>query len=266
MPESLILDKVKLAIALSEVDGIRQKLPDTAISDLAQEVVKRVASNLRTDPPFEFSPSSEQIDALCRALLSSDGSAAIAMIEQAQRRGATYDSICQVHLAVAAQRLGEWWSADQVSFYKVTIAAGRIYAILRILRLQRQRPTPDGRRWAVFASVPGDSHTLGITIAADMARDKGWDIELLMGRSHDELVLELEKSDATLIGLSASSKQSLPALLKLIVALRLGKPKARIMICGKIADLNLGLDGVTGADAVTSDFDTAIAYMEQTIS
>lgn len=266
MSEPILLDRLKLAMAFSEIEAIRQRLPEDALTGLAQEVVKRVASNWRVSLPHEFEPTSGQIDALCDALLSQDASVAIELIERAQQNGAGYDTLCQSYLAAAARRLGEWWDDDRVSFYKVTIAAGGIYAILRILRLQRPTPIPDSRRSAIFASLPGDNHTLGITVAADLARDRGWDIELFTGLSHDELVHELEQRETGLIGLSASGKRTLPVLMKLIVALRLSNPGARIMVCGQIAALDLNLDGFTGADAAAADFDTAFAYMEQIVS
>lgn len=256
------LDRQKLAIALSEIEVIRKTLPPSALSALAQEVVKRVAVNLNATLPTAILPSSEEIDALCEALFAPDESAAIALIEQAQRKGASYDALYRFYLAEASRRLGTWWDEDKVSFYCVTIAAGRIYAILRILRLQRHLPIGDLRRAAMFVGVPGENHTLGITIAADMARDRGWDIELFLGHSHDELVAVLTDRETSLIGLSASTRRSLPAVLKLIIALRISKPKAKILVCGPIISRDLPLDGLTGADAAASDFDTALARME----
>ena len=266
MSEPMLFNRLNLALAFSEIEVIRQKLPEAALTALAQEVVSRVANNMRPTLPCQIVPAFDQVDSLCEALLSPDPLAAIALIEQAQRTGASYDALCQAYLAEASRRFGEWWTEDRVSFYQVTLAAGRIYAILRILRLQRPVTIPDMRRSAIFASSPGDNHTLGITIAADMARDRGWDIELFTGWSHDELVHELEGRDTPLIGLSAGTRRSLAGLMKLIVALRLSNPRSLIMICGQIAALGLQLDGITGADAAATDFDQAFAYMERVVS
>jgi hypothetical protein len=96
-----------------------------------------------------------------------------------------------------------------------------------------------------------------------MARDKGWDIELFTGLDHDALVHALELRDTTLIGISASTRRALPALMKLIVALRLSNPTARLMVCGQITSMGLTLDGINGADTAAADFDQAFAFMEQ---
>lgn len=266
MSGQVVLDRQKLAIAFSEIDVIRKTLPPSALSALAQEVVKRVAVNLNVTLPLGVVPSSEEIDALCTALSSPDDGAAITLIEEAQRKGAGYETLYRFYLAEASRRLGTWWDEDKVSFYRVTIAAGRIYAILRILRLQKQMPTPDLRRAAMFAAVPGENHTLGIAIAADLARDRGWDVELFLGHAHDELVEVLSKRETQLIGLSASTKRSLPALMKLIVAIRISKPKAKILICGPMATSDFGFDGVMKADAAASDFDSALALMESLVT
>ncbi|MDO9524626.1 MAG: cobalamin-dependent protein [Gemmobacter sp.] len=266
MSGAVFLERKILELAFSEVDVVRESLPDAAVAALAQEVVLRVSRNLTLRHGSDAFPSLKEIESLCEALVANDPAASIAYIECVQQSGASFETICQGYLAVAARRLGEWWDNDLVSFYKVTIAAGRIYAILRILRLSRIVPIPDMKRSAIFASVPGDSHTLGITIAADMAREQNWDIELFVGLSHQDLVHALELRQTALIGLSASGKRSLPALIKLIVALRISNPNARILVCGNIGTENFNLVGVTGADAVAVDLDTALGQMERLIA
>ena len=261
-----MFDRRLLEVAFSEMDIVRRSLPDAALSMLAQEVVQRVARNLYTAVPAEALPRTEEIDGLCNALLSEDAAAAATFIENARLRGSSYDSLCLAYLSVAARRLGEWWDEDKISFYRVTIAAGRIYAILRILRIERPASLPDARKAAVFASVPGETHTLGITIATDLARDRGWDIELFVGLAHDDLVETLEQRQPALIGLSASGKRMVPALTRLMVALRISNPTTRILLCGQIAASGYSLVGVTGADAAAQDFEGAIKHMERLLN
>lgn len=256
-------DRQMLAVAFSEIDALRQGLPESALAALAQEVVQRVAQNLNSAPATQF--NEDDVTALCDALLSDDPNSAVLLIEDFQRRGASYDDLCLSYIGAAASRMGEWWENDQISFFRVTVGAGRVYAILRILRLQRSVSLPDMRRIAVFASVPGENHTLGITMAADLARARGWDIDLLIGLSHDELLTELTARKPPLIGLSASGKRSLPALTQVIVAQRIINSCTRILVCGQIANVAVNLVGVTGADAAALDFETAYARMERLI-
>lgn len=262
MSGSVFLDPGIVELALSEVETARKSLSEDAVASLAQEVVRRVSANLRPAFPADLLPLDDEVDALCMALISDNPQAALDAVTKAQRKGASYDAICQSYLGAAASRLGEWWEQDRVSFHQVTTGAGRIYAILRSLRLLRLQPMPDIRRYCVFAAVPGETHTLGITIATDLARDYGWDIDLFVGRDHDELVQEIERRQAAIVGLSASSRRSLPALVKLMVALRISNPDVRILVCGQICALNINLIGITGADATASDFPTALDQMD----
>ena len=266
MSPSAMFDRSMLETAISEIDVVKKSLPKTTLNALAVEVVGRVANNLRFEVAPDHMPTADEIDSLCNALVSDDAHAAASFIEQAQARGSSYESLCLLYLSAAARRLGEWWDNDRVTFYRVTVAAGRIYAILRILRRQRPFGAPSLKRAATFASVPGENHTLGITMARDLARERGWDIELLLGLDHEALVNRLEHSQPRVIGLSASGKRSLPALTRLIVALRIGTPNARIVVCGQIAATNLALVGVTGADAATADFNAALRHMERFVS
>lgn len=257
-------DRQMLAVAFSEIDAARQSLPQAALTALAQEVVQRVAQNLNAAPGAVF--HDDDVTALCEALLSDDPNAAVVLIENMQRRGASYDDLCLSYIGAAASQMGEWWENDQISFFRVTVGAGRIYAILRILRLQRSTSLPDLRRVAVFAAVPGENHTLGITMAADLARARGWDIDLLIGLTHEDLMQELLQRNPALIGLSASGKRSMPALTKLIVAQRIANSCTHIVVCGQIANLSVNLVGVTGADAAAMDFETAYAQMERLVA
>lgn len=266
MAGATMFDRRMLEVAFSEIEVVRQSLPQAALTTLAQEVVHRVARNLGTPLPPELAPRPDEIDALCDALLSEEPAAAAAFIEEARKKGSSYEALRLSYLSAASRQLGVWWDEDRVSFYRVTIAAGRIYAILRILRMTRPISLPDMRRAAIFASVPGESHTLGLTMATDLARDRGWDIELFVGLTHDALVEQLCQRESRLICLSASGKRALPALTRLIVALRISNPDARILICGQIVSTGLGLVGVTGADAVAPDFQGAIDQMERLLN
>jgi MerR family transcriptional regulator, light-induced transcriptional regulator len=259
-------DRQMLDAAFGEIEIIHKTLPNSALTELAQEVVQLVAQNLAPAPVVGRSWTEDEVEQLCQALLSEDAQIAIDLIERAVLDGASYDAICLSYLSAAAARMGTMWSDDQVSFYRVTLAAGRIYAILRILRLKRPTATVDYRRSAVFASVPGENHTLGISMAADLARDRGWDIDLFVGLSHDELLAELIKRKPIVLGLSAGGKRAVPALTKLIVAERISNPTGRILVCGPIASTNLNLVGVIGADAAAVDFETAMGHMERLLN
>jgi len=86
----------------------------------------------------------------------------------------------------------------------------------------------DERRFALFATVPGEDHGIGITVAADLFRDAGWEIDLHVGSDHDALVAQVERIEPEIIGLSLSTEERLAALVRLVVAMRMAVPHALI--------------------------------------
>lgn len=263
-----MLNKTRLAPArvkrtLNEIDSVRAQLPEEVLRVLALEVVQRVAAHPRRQLADDMGPSEDEIARLCTALLSPAPDDGLHFMERVMASGVDHEDACLRYLAVAARKLGDWWDRDRVSFMQVTVAVGRIYAILRSLpHPPHPRPGMHGKS-AIFAAVPDEDHTLGVTMAAEMFRDKGWDIQLEVGLSHEQLIQKLIASRGFLIGLSASSEQSLPALVRAIVAIRICCPGARVLVCGNIAACKLDLVGLSGADAVAATFDSALAEMDR---
>jgi methanogenic corrinoid protein MtbC1 len=194
--------------------------------------------------------------------LSSDLDASAAVVARLLSEGASIEEIYRLHLAAAARRMGEMWEADAVSFTDVTTGASRILAIMRGLREPFRATRSFSERSALFAAVPGEQHTIGITMAADLFRKENWDVELLVGASHDEIIRAVGSSDALVIGLTAHGSQSLPALLRLILAIRIVNPAVHVLVCGNIVNETDDFVILTGADACAQDIPTALRKME----
>lgn len=234
---------------------LKSQLERDSVKDLAWEVIRRLSSVAA--PAAADQPTADQIEHLCHALLCEDALAGAQFITDAQTQGASDEAIYLHYLAPAARTLGEWWNDDLITFVDVTLGTSRMYAIMRALRRKfNATPKPDGKT-AVFAAAPGDTHTLGVSMAADLFRKMGWDIDLLLGRSHDELVDEISQSDALIIGISAGGEHSLAALARLVVALRISKPQAFIVISGNMVDkMRVSID-LMDVDGRVSDIDDA---------
>ncbi len=144
------------------------------------------------------------------------------------------------------------------------LGAGRIYAILRDLRsvfLAERLSAPPGAE-AVFASVPGEVHGIGATIAADTMRRKGWDISLRLGLGHDALVSEIARLQPAMLGLSASLPSMTFATARLIVALRIRCPHIWILVAGQIVGHDPDIARIVDADASAATMDEAAALLE----
>ncbi len=258
------LDLEAVTHAHTVVSMQRTRLPADALHILAREVLHRVANGAATTARRDGAPSAEELETFCDDLtnLEEDGAPA-KTIRRARSKGATLDCVYLGWLAPAARRIGERWEADETSLVETTVAAGRIYAILRGLRRAFAPPDGNDRRHALFASAPGETHTLGVTMAADMFRQRGWSIDLAVGRTHDELVESLRDSDHAIIGLSASRPELTAELARIVLALHICKPWAKILVCGRIAELDPEIAGVVGADGAAIDAASAIEQMER---
>jgi hypothetical protein len=101
-------------------------------------------------------------------------------------RGAAAGGLCAVAdglLSAAARRLGEMWQR-RASFLEVSIAVSLIF---RLNHEHAQRHVPIARepdlRQAVFATLPGQAHNLGLVLAAEAFRQADWQVTLLLDTS-----------------------------------------------------------------------------------
>lgn len=196
--------------------------------------------------------SPDQTEHLAHALLSDDEVA-----------GATIGIVYLTYLAGAARLMGEWWNNGDVTFVEVAIGTSRIQSIMRTSNHHFMSKDGANKKSAVFATVPGETHTLGVRIAADLFRKEGWDIDLKIGRSHDELVGEIERKGHRLIGLSSSGRHSSAALARLVAALESRIPGAAIVVSGVVADDEKDLRSLLGIDSIASDVPTARAALDR---
>lgn len=257
-----------LTKARSLLEGRGSNLPEAAVRALAREVIGRLDRCKPTGLVVGAAPTLDQVKDLCDALLSSDNDAGHALVMAARTKGMPIETLHLAYIAEAARMLGTRWENDEASVSQVIIGAGRIYGILRTLRelfvsVRLQRPD---RYRAAFASTPGEIHTLGVTMAADHLRRKGWQIDMKAGLTHDALVEAISQDDYPVIGLSASSPMMIFPLARLIVALRVTNPGAWIMIGGQIVKEEPHIQSLVDADGIVTDIISAEAQMEAQVS
>ncbi len=260
-------DRSEYEKANQQLRLVRDELPHDAVSNLAREVVRRLAARAPKSAQDDQHPTPEDIEQLCAALLSDDEQAGDRVILAARRDGVETKQIYLGYVAGAARRLGVMWEDDTASFVQVTIACGRLYRIIRGLRHVIAADITEGREDcpAFFALVPDETHTLGIEIASDLFRREGWDIDMAVGMSHDDIVDRSELRNYRAIVLVANSDQMLGALTRLIVALRITQPLAHVMVAGKILTHFPKIADITGVDGVMDSMDTAVDTLKDLI-
>ena len=260
-PEGVDWDKFNKTA--SNIETLKSRLTDEAALALASEVLNRV--NLRFSSQkakLKQQPPAQEIEAHASALIADSPDKGQLYVSRLYDAGVKIEDIYVCYLEAAAQKLGEWWDNDHVSFVDVRIGATRIYAILQTLDQMVIPKHLVDERSAMFASIPDELHTLGVTMASDLFRQKGWDVDLFIGLSHDELIAEIDHTKLPIICLSAGGRHSIDILAKLILAIRIHRSDLYIFVSGKIVEEVDDLLQIIEPDGIASDIDTALEVME----
>ncbi|MFW5641600.1 MAG: cobalamin B12-binding domain-containing protein [Roseicyclus sp.] len=236
----------------------------SALNDLVGRALARLSRESGAGAVSEearHSMRSPVATALAHALCDDTSDLADLMVADLMDAGLSVADVCLDHLAPAARCLGEWWEADRLPFTEVTMATARIQAMLRRMPIGRGALRTGGVRGAVFCAVPGEQHTLGVMMAADLFRRDGWDVSLFVGLGHDDLMDRFARDDREVIGLSCSGRHSAEALDLLMRALRKRRPEARLILSGQVVSDAEALERLPPADAIVTSMQDAEAEL-----
>lgn len=195
---------------------------------------------------------------------------AMAYLQGLAGRGVSLDGLCLSLLAPAARRLGDLWTDDLCDFTEVTIALGRLQGVLHSLSSGMSEPrTTDcvGRR-ALFAPVPGEQHTFGLSMVCDFFRTSGWDV-WGDAPTRAEAVVELVRVQSfDLVGFAIGSDRSIEVLTELIRSVRRhSKNRAvRVLAGGPLLVARPHVAALVGADATAADARQAVLAAERLIA
>lgn len=243
--------------ATSDHMQLQERLPEEAVVSFAREVINRLARQAKS---LEAAP--EDVRDIASDLVAKDAEAAAARVRKHLAAGVSAKALYHPYLGNASRMMGERWERDEITFAELTVGIGRIYGIMRSLRPHIKPTQLPGTKSAIFASVPGDDHTLGVRMAADMARKDGWEVDLKTDRDHDTLVDEIAHSGELLLGISGAGEHSLPNLAKLVVALRISAPEALIMVSGNIADVDRESVELMHVDGIATKYEGAMQMLD----
>lgn len=247
----------------------RAALGPEAFESLAADIVRRLARGKALAGPSLETPfiSPKSIAAFCDALILPEAEPSLRFITERRAEGVTRQEVYLGYITAAARHLGELWQEDQVSLLDVTIGTGHLYALMRALRREAhsQPAAYDARRFALFATVPGEDHGIGITVAADLFREAGWDIDLQTGTDHEALITHIEHSQPHIIGLSLSTEQRLAALARLVVAIRIILPRSIIGVAASHSVNAKRINSLVDIDLVFHDARSSFAELDRLV-
>lgn len=244
----------------------RRVLAPDVVEGFARQVVTRLAATTVTHRPLNpIQISPEGVSAFCDLLLQPDQNRrALAFIAARRDDGATIEDIYLGYIGPAARMLGERWERDALTPLQVTVGAGTLYALMRAVRAGlATNPSRPAERTALFALVPGEKHGLGVTVAADMFREAGWDIDLQLGHDLSGLTEHVMRTLPGVIGLSLSTVERLPELVQAVLNVRFVVPDAVIGVAHG-GDLGAAdIQRIADVDLIFDDVPTAIRMLER---
>ena len=247
------------------VFALKQKaFPVDTIASLARDVINRLAEDKgitanATEDTGRSLILPQMVDAFCDVILGHDPAAPIRFVEDVLAPGVARREDIYRYIACASRELGSRWDAEKVSYLQVTVAASKLYALVRAVR-ERGKARAHGShlaKTALFASVPEEQHTLGVTIAAEVFRNADWDIALMVGQSHEALIARAATMQPPVVGLSVSNSNGLDKLARLVVAIRLMLPDTIIAVAAGPDIDRAAMQDLVDPDLVIADAESA---------
>lgn len=212
--------------------GPAPELAADCVLKLAQQALDRMAGRVCEAPV-----SDAFIESFCRLLMSGDKLGAERMLRAATQRRAGYAGVADGLLSASARRMGEKWQTDEASFLEVTIAVSMIF---RLNHEHAQRHVPIVRdpslRQAVFATMPGQAHNLGLVLAAEAFRQDGWQVTLLLDAAMNLILDRVRRLRPDVVGLSVSNLDRRYQLEQLIGELRALPTGVEVLLGGSAAE------------------------------
>jgi MerR family transcriptional regulator, light-induced transcriptional regulator len=204
------------------------------------------------------------------ALVLSDRESAEAYLQNLLRRGVDFEALCLQLLAPTARHLGELWNADLCEFTDVTIALSRLQGLVRYLSVGARRPQRAGGRGhaALLVPVPGEQHTLGLTMVCDFFRSSGWDVWADTPSSPEALLTLVREHSFDLVGFSIGNDKRIQALGELIRTLRTTSRNraVRVLAGGPLLIERPQIAALVGADGTAADARQAMLEAERLVA
>ncbi|OSQ42468.1 cobalamin B12-binding domain-containing protein [Marivita geojedonensis] len=223
---------------------------ETGIEAVARRTLKALVEGRKAKASVGVS----YVRAFCTFLLSADEQSCLRLVAQLQERGASHDLIADQLIAEAARELGARWDKDELSFAEVSLGISTLLMVNAAVRSVSEPATITKNRRVMFATLPHQAHTLGIGLAAEVFRQRGWDISVHLRLPKPDIIDEVRRTEADLVGFTAGRKRSLDELIVVAAQIQSLPHSPRVMIGGIAAVSSVtqtnGMDDITIVESV----------------
>jgi methanogenic corrinoid protein MtbC1 len=198
-------------------------------------------------------PLCDLTGALVVALLAADERAVEAVFASAVSRGADLALLARDLVSPALDEVGLMWHRGEVSVAEEHLATAVVHrAFTR--SASRVPPPPLGAPRLLFSCLAGEFHELGARLAGEVAREAGWQTEMLGANTPRDAVLRYvgqRRPDA--VGLSCGLTGHLAECGRTVQEIRRIAPGIRVLVGGSVFRRDSAYCGQTGADACFAD-------------
>jgi methanogenic corrinoid protein MtbC1 len=212
---------------------------------------------LVSDAPSSTPVTVENVGELAELVTKPDAAASIAYFEDLRAGGASVEMLFQDLLVPVARRLGELWDEDINDFMDVTRGASHLQQIVREYSdaFHREARQPVSNRRMLLMTMPGEQHTLGISIVGEHFRRAGWHVWGGPPRTIDDILELVEDQWFDVIGLSLSRVPDPAKVASDIARIRQASINKNVIvqIGGRPFSEDPGLVAAVGADATALD-------------
>ncbi len=197
------------------------------------------------------------VAAFVDAIRGADDGHAHDFVRQLVTAGTPVESVYLDLLAPTARRLGELWDSDECDFVEVTLAMGRMQALLRelsqVFLSDASRAETLGN--VMLTCVPGEQHTLGLIMVGEFLLRDGWRVLVGAPWTENDLLEMVSSEWYDIVGFSVGCESRITALKREIRRIRGASrnPNVQILVGGKVFNNDPALVQRVGAHAAAPD-------------
>jgi methanogenic corrinoid protein MtbC1 len=182
-----------------------------------------------------------------------------------RERGLGFDDLLRDAICPAARHLGDLWSDDRLTFFEVTLAAGRLTQAVHAIGAESgETVEPQNAETRVLlALAPGEQHRVGIVMIEELLRRDGCEVMALHAHDTDD-VIEAAGSDwFDAAAFSVSSRDLIKPLKDMIFRLRHASrnPGLQVLVGGAAVGGDTARARRMGADATALDAWQTVLHM-----
>lgn len=205
----------------------------TGRDERSERYIARCAARTPAAPAAAEAPQTTTLAAAVRRGLRSESAAAAATLLQTKAPLAVVDE----ELVPALDAVGKAYEAGTLFLPQLLQAAAAAQAAFEVLRRQMAAAgtAPQGKGSIVLATVKGDVHDIGKNIVKVILENYGFAVTDLGRDVPPQAVVDaVQRTGATLVGLSALMTTTLPAMADTIALLHARCPGVAVMVGGAV--------------------------------